>query len=107
MNSAIALARSGLLYGLIWVSLHACPPLHAGSDPLGPTSDAPLRLIPPTVGEHSLRALTPTWLELRLINTQAPPPAGVDRWNFVTPDGRCAAPEPSTGWPTRRRVAPT
>ncbi len=96
MNSAMALARSGLLFGLIWASLHGGTPIRAASAPVGSISDSRLRLIPPAVGEHSLHALTPTWLELRLITTQAPPPAGVDRWNFVTPDGRCAAPAPGS-----------
>ena len=88
MNSAIALARSGLLFGLIWASLHGGNSLRAASAPLTPTLDAPIQLLPPAVCEHSLRALTPTWLELRLITIQSPHPAGVDRWNFVTPDGR-------------------
>lgn len=96
MNFSTCFKRAGLLVGLIWVTLHAGPPLLVEDAPFGPTLSAQLWLLPPAVGEHSLRALTPTWLELRLTTTQAPPPAGVDRWNFVTPDGRCAAPEPGS-----------
>ena len=96
MNFTTALIRSGLLIGLLGAAtLHASPPLHAADVPLGQTPDVPLQLLPPAVGEQTLRALSPTVLELRLITTQAPPPAGVDRWDFVTPDGRCTPPEPA------------
>jgi hypothetical protein len=41
----------------------------------------PLRL--PQVGNHELRILTPTLLELFLVTTKAPDPARVTEWDFV------------------------
>src|SRR5438477_13149365 len=46
----------------------------------------PLKL--PRPGAYQLRVLSPTILELTLITTKKPDPAPVDRWNFVTPDGK-------------------
>ncbi|HSU55435.1 MAG TPA: glycoside hydrolase family 9 protein [Candidatus Dormibacteraeota bacterium] len=47
----------------------------------------------PQVGDHTLRILTPTVLELFLVNTKQPDPAHVDSWdwvdsnqNFIPPD---------------------
>ena len=37
----------------------------------------------PAVGEHTLRVLSPTMLELTLITAKAPDPAPVSQWNFV------------------------
>src|SRR5688572_26608836 len=41
----------------------------------------PLEL--PALGSHGLRAISPTVLELTLITTKKPDPAGVTDWNFV------------------------
>src|SRR5688572_27775764 len=37
----------------------------------------------PEIGEHGLRILSPTILELTLITTKARDPAPVNEWNFV------------------------
>ena len=52
-------------------------------------------LIVPLVGDHALRVLTPTLLELRQITTKAPDPAQVSSWNFVGANGVSAAPLPA------------
>jgi hypothetical protein len=49
-------------------------------------------LIVPSVGDHALRVLTPTLLELREITTKAPDPAAATRWNFVNAAGQSTAP---------------
>jgi Glycosyl hydrolase family 9/Cellulase N-terminal ig-like domain len=50
----------------------------------------PLRM--PAVGDHQLRIITPTLLELTLITTKAPDPATVTQWNFVDGNGNAALP---------------
>ena len=52
-------------------------------------------LLIPVVGDHALRVLTPTLLELRQINTKAPDPAQVSNWNFVDSNGLSIAPLPA------------
>ena len=46
----------------------------------------------PKVGDHSLRILSPTLLELRRINSKAPDPARVDAWDFVNSSGQLQTP---------------
>src|ERR1043165_7502395 len=41
----------------------------------------------PNVRENSLRVLTPTLLEVRLINPKAPVPAAVTVWNLINGPG--------------------
>jgi hypothetical protein len=41
-------------------------------------------LVLPAVGDHALRVLTPTVLELRQLNTKQPDPAVVSTWNLVS-----------------------
>lgn len=43
-------------------------------------------LATPAVGEHSLRVLSPTLLELSLITTQPKQGGAIDRWDFVGPN---------------------
>ena len=96
MNFVNAVTRPGLVIGLLLSSLYGiASPLAVGlpSD-LAPL--APSLLLAPPVGEHGLRALTPTLLELRLITTHAAPPVGVDLWDFVDPTGRCLTPPPDS-----------
>src|SRR5690349_15736982 len=38
---------------------------------------------PPAIGDHALRIISPTVLELSLVNTKQPDPATVDTWNWV------------------------
>jgi hypothetical protein len=52
-------------------------------------------LVLPQVGDHALRVLTPSLLELRQINTKAPDPAPVTSWNFVDKSGHATPPAPS------------
>jgi len=52
-------------------------------------------LIVPLVGDHALRVLTPTLLELRQITTKAPDPAQASTWNFVGANGVSTAPLPA------------
>ena len=54
---------------------------------------APLYL--PAVGDHQLRLLSPTLLELMLVTTKAPDPAPVTQWNFVDSNGNLTLPDPS------------
>ena len=51
-----------------------------------------LALALPKVGDHSLRILSPTLLEVRRINSKAPDPARVDAWDFINPSGTLQAP---------------
>ena len=53
----------------------------------------PLRM--PVVGDHQLRVITPTLLELTLITTKAPDPATVTQWNFVDASGNLTLPAAS------------
>ena len=61
----------------------------------GPLNDNPLAL--PVPGDLQLRILTPNCLELTLVTTKAPDPAGLDQWNFVDPSGRLGLP-PASSW---------
>lgn len=49
----------------------------------------------PVPGDHALRILSPTLLELRLINSKEPDPARVDRWDFVDSSGQLQLPPTS------------
>ena len=72
-----------LLLG-VWCSL-APSAKPEGAQPLyGWTSTNSLAT--PAVGEHALRVLSPTLLELTLISTQKAQGAPVDRWDFVGPN---------------------
>ncbi len=95
MSFATPRSRLGLFLCVFWSAL--LPPASASSDlpPQPPSSPpAPTWLQPPAVGEHGLRALTPSYLELRRTTLQAPPPAGVDSWDFVDPEGQSRLPPP-------------
>lgn len=46
----------------------------------------------PKVGDHSLRIISPTLLEVRRINSKQPDPARVDAWDFINPSGLLQAP---------------
>jgi len=46
----------------------------------------------PKVGDNTLHILTPSLLELQLINTKQPDPAQVTVWNFVNSSGQFTAP---------------
>jgi len=69
-------------------------PAALGTDPAGSEMDD-TNLILPSVGDHALRVLTPTLLELRQISTKAPDPAPVSSWNFVDGNGHSTAPSPA------------
>jgi len=56
------------------------------------SDDEPLTL--PQPGSYQLKVLSPTLLELTLITTKKPDPAGVDQWNFVANDGKEQLPKP-------------
>ncbi|EEF62814.1 glycoside hydrolase family 9 domain protein Ig domain protein [Pedosphaera parvula Ellin514] len=53
----------------------------------------PLRM--PSIGDHQLRVLSSTLLELTLITTKAPDPATVTQWNFVNAAGHLTLPATS------------
>jgi peptidoglycan/LPS O-acetylase OafA/YrhL len=65
-------------------------PSEARAQPTGQDGASWLR--PPAVGDHELRALTPTLLEVRRITTKPPDPRPPEAWNFVTASGRFLAP---------------
>jgi hypothetical protein len=54
-----------------------------------------LTLAAPQVGDYAVRALTPTLLELKLINTKAASSSVVNEWNFV--DGNFQLNAPAAG----------
>ena len=66
----------------------------AGPGPAGGEMDD-TNLILPSVGDHALRVLTPTLLELRKIGTKAHDPAAASTWDFVDKSGRSTAPLPA------------
>jgi hypothetical protein len=70
------------------------PPAAGGADPAASEMDD-ANLIVPAVGDHALRVLTPTLLELREITTKAPDPAPATSWNFVNAAGQSTAPSAS------------
>src|SRR6187455_2722837 len=47
----------------------------------------------PQSGEHSLNILTPTLLELVLVNTKQPSPARVDTWDWVDDNAVFSSPD--------------
>jgi Glycosyl hydrolase family 9/Cellulase N-terminal ig-like domain len=49
-------------------------------------------LIQPAAGDHGLRVISPTLLELRQFSTKAPDPAPVTGWNLVDANGQFIAP---------------
>jgi hypothetical protein len=56
----------------------------------------PFELQLPVDGDHELNILTPTVLELVLINSKQPDPATVDSWDWVTGQGVFAPPNMSS-----------
>jgi len=66
----------------------------SGTAPAGSEMDD-TNLVLAAVGDHALRVLTPTLLELRQITTKAPDPATVSSWNLVGPDGQPVSPAPT------------
>ena len=50
----------------------------------------------PQIGDHSLRILSSNVLELILINTKAPDPAGVTDWDLVNGSFQFQAPSPTS-----------
>src|SRR5256885_1444739 len=51
---------------------------------------------PPVTGDHALHILTPTLLELFLVNTKQPNPARVDSWDWVNDQQNFVAPDMSS-----------
>ncbi len=70
------------------------PPIVTGSTPADSEMDY-TNLVVPSVGDHALRVLTPTLLELRQLNTKAPDPAAVVGWNLVDANNQFISPPPS------------
>jgi hypothetical protein len=69
------------------------PPVVVSTNLLpGASSVDYINLALPPVGSNALHVLTPTVLELKLINTKQPDPAQVTQWNFVDSSGNFAAP---------------
>jgi hypothetical protein len=58
-----------------------------------PPADTP-SLSLPQVGDHELRCLSPTVLELTLVTTKEPDPAPPKEWNFVDAGGQLHLPQP-------------
>ncbi len=55
----------------------------------GVMDDASLAL--PKAGDHSLRILSPTLVEVRRVNSKQPDPARVDAWDFINTAGQLQA----------------
>ncbi len=86
--------RSGLVI-LAWVALSvgsAQGPATPGTPDYGFTGPNPLEL--PALGSQRLRILSPTLLELSLINTQ-PPDGRPESWDFVGTNRHAHLPEPT------------
>ncbi|MCC5789302.1 MAG: glycoside hydrolase family 9 protein, partial [Opitutales bacterium] len=88
------LSMIGAFLTLLWF-------LSAGEEPHWPVPDSPAKALfqsmtleQPKVGDHALRIISPTVLELHRINTKS---AGspVDSWNFVNASGDLNAPDSS------------
>ncbi len=54
-----------------------------------------LRAIVPSLGDHALRIVSPTLLEVKRLNSKPPAPAPVDSWDFVNAGGALVAPAAS------------
>lgn len=78
--------RHSLAPGLAFLLLMAVP-----ASLLGDAME--LDLHAPKPGEHALNILTPTLLELVLINTKEPGADHVDTWDWITDDGVFAVPD--------------
>jgi hypothetical protein len=74
-------------------SLLALTSQHACASDLLWTDDNPMQM--PAVGSFRLRVLTPTLLELTLINTKNPDPARVTAWDFVGDNLQLNLPAPN------------
>ena len=71
---------------MVLVCLHCA----AGADPVSPGLQIPVP------GDQSLYILSPTLLELFLINTKQPGPAHVDRWDWIDDQGNFVPPDMSS-----------
>ncbi len=49
----------------------------------------------PAIGDYGVRVLTPTLIEVTLINSKAKDPASITNWNFVDSSGNLSAPAAS------------
>ncbi|MDB6122113.1 MAG: cellodextrinase [Pedosphaera sp.] len=49
----------------------------------------------PKIGDHQLRVISPTILELTLLTTKEPDPAPITQWNFVDKEGVATLPAPT------------
>jgi len=76
------------------VGAHAATTQFALDAP-APAAADDVELALPPVGSNTLHVLSPTLLELVLINTKAPDPAPVTSWNFVDSSGHFNAPATS------------
>lgn len=79
---------SAVVLGLVVVT----GPVFAQGNP--PVMDQEPLSMPP-IGSNALRVITPTLLELVLINTKAPDPAQITQWNFVSSTGVLTLPAAS------------
>lgn len=68
------------------------PNTEAATNDLQITDENPMRM--PAVGSYGLKVLSPTLLEVTLITTKQPDPAGVTEWNFIN-NGTLSAPATS------------
>lgn len=64
------------------------------ADPVVEIRD-PKSLAVPEIGSHSLAVLSPSLLELTLVNTKGPNPQRVTSWDFVQSDYSLVLPDPS------------
>src|SRR5712671_5900937 len=79
--------RVGLLAGLLPVSF-----FHSAFAAIPLAVD----IQTPATGDYSLHILTPTLLELFLVNTKQPDPARVDSWDWVNDQGNFVPPDTSS-----------
>jgi hypothetical protein len=77
----------------LFILFLATAPLTSRAEVLQISDSNPLPM--PAVGSYELRILTPTILELTLINTQNPYPARVQSWDFVDDNFNAALPQPT------------
>lgn len=87
------MTKTTIISALTFVWLAAAPHVFAVSTMVPDVSDVcynALRL--PAVGSNTLHIITPTLLELKLIDTKAADPARVTQWDLVNSSGQFMAP---------------
>jgi hypothetical protein len=88
---------------IVTVPTNMVPPTTTNTPPPTATNTVPGTIVSvadntalqmPKVGDHTLRILSPTLLELQLVTRKDPDPAAPSAWNFVNSSFQLSAPSP-------------